>query len=162
MMLIKLSLTSLIAFALLSSVSATAQPFFEELAYPLASEICADGPRDLANMRPIQDTLQTFGGLNGIEGAWRLSGLAGVIAKVRVTIGYTSNYFFVRTDQNPPQPLQLCFSPETPDILRLRIPSAHDKQIALIFVKPGNIGQSIYVAAEKSNWKFHKFKRVTD
>ncbi len=158
----KLSLLAAITLTTFSLSAAHADESMLRYIHPSADEVCANGPADLNSMPSVKDAITMFGGMSGIEGSWRLSGLAGVIAKVKVTIGYTTKYFYVVTNQDAPKPLQFCASIETPGILRLRIPTAHDKQIALIFVKPGDVGQSIYVAAEKSSWKFHKFKRVTE
>ena len=124
-----------------------------------AGETCARSPQDVNSSPILKETMKTFGGASGLFGSWKLSGLAGVFAKVTVTLTATRTSFSVVVDENKPNEFWLCSDPDEPGVFRMRVQDARDAANALILIKAREPNDSVMVAAASSKWKFMKFKR---
>ena len=125
-------------------------------------EICIRKPSDIAKSPDMAKAIAGFGGLDQLEGAWKLSGLVTLFTKARVDLSHTKTGFFVEINRQYTKPYYVCVNEARPELLILRIQQAQDPGFAKIILKPGKPGDSLGVAVQKSKGKFLKFTRPKD
>lgn len=145
---------SVVALTLLKTAPAHAEQF--DL---LETEGCAQTPSDLHRLPALKSALGTFGGLEGLALDWKMSGLIGAVAGVKVQLRYNASGFYVRVNEDPIKTVWLCADSAAPTILRLRVLQARLPELGLLLAKAGEVQKSLFVASKKSGWKFMKFKR---
>jgi hypothetical protein len=128
-------------------------------ASPAGGEICARNPQDVNESPVLKSTMKTFGGASNIFGSWKLAGLAGVFAKVSVTLTASRSSFAVQVDDSEPNDFWLCVDPAQPDVFKMRVQNPRESENALFLLKAREPGRTVMVAAVKTKWKFMKFKR---
>ena len=141
---------------LLLLLTAWGLPLF---AAPAVAEVCAHSPQDVAASPVLKSTLQSFGGASNLFGTWDLAGLASIFAKVSVTLTASRNSFSVQVEGGEVDEFWLCVDSAEPDVFKMRVQHAYDPANALILIKAREPGATVMVAAQKTNWKFMKFKR---
>lgn len=126
-------------------------------------EICAHNPAEAEENPVIAELVGTFGGVQKMNGHYKLAGLAGEVASVRVSFFADEKSFSVKANKDPIKTISLCYVEAAPNQLRVRVKEPLDPRNGLLLVKPvtteGKTG--IYIANNISKWKFHRFKRVT-
>lgn len=125
-------------------------------------EICVRKPSEIARNVEVAQAIAGFGGLERLEGAWKLSGLVTLFAKARVDLTHTRSGFYVQINRSYTKPFYICVNEARPELLILRVQQAEDQSFAKIVLKPGKPGESLQVAVQKSKGKFLKFTRPKD
>lgn len=124
-----------------------------------SAEICIRKPSEIARYPDVAQAIAGFGGLDQLEGQWKLTGLITVFAKAHVNLTHSRSGFSVEINKAYSKPYYICVRESRPDLLVLRVQNAENPGFAVITLKPGRANESLYVAAAKTGGKFIKFKR---
>ena len=122
-------------------------------------EICIRKPSEIARYPEVAQAVAGFGGLERLEGDWKMGGLISMFAKVQVGLSHTRSAFSVEIDKKYSKPFYICVNESRPDLLTLKIQQAENPSFSKIILKPGRSGETLYVGAAKTKWKFIKFNR---
>jgi hypothetical protein len=152
LVLVSLSFISFTSAALASSSDRKSEPL----------EICIRKPSEIARYPDVARAIAGFGGLDVLEGDWKLTGLITVVAKARVGLSHTSSGFVVEINRSYTKPFYICVNEARPDLITLKVQQAENPSFAKLVLKPGKPNESLYVAAAKTSGKFVKFKRPND
>lgn len=131
------------------------------------TEVCAEDQASLSRAPLVENALFKFGGAEGLIGEYRMTGLVGAVSKTKVEFKIEKNEFWVSINGDVFKQVHLCYGSGAPlalanNTLRLKVLKPKHPKNGTILIRPGGEGNSLLISAQKSRWKFVRFKRFAE